>query len=801
MTTFANILQLMNKHLLLLLGCLLCGSFAVQAQNYTISGYLKDKATGETFIAANVRVKELPTVGVNTNTYGFYSLTVAKGTYTIVYSYLGYKTEERKIQLDKNLTISIEMEKSGLVTKETVIRADDRKDEQVKSSQMGVFELSTEKIKSMPAIFGEVDVLKSLQMLPGVQSAGEGQTGFYVRGGGPDQNLIQLDNATVYNTGHLLGFFSVFNSDAIKNTKLIKGNMPAEYGGRLSSVVDITLKEGNSKKMSISGGLGLISSRLTLEGPIKKNRSSFIISARRTYFDVLVQPFRSKIPRLGGSSYYFYDLNMKVNYRFTDRDRLYLSGYFGRDVFDFKSTTSNFKINMPWGNSTGTVRWNHLFNEKLFANTSIIFNNYTFDIKLDQGNFEFGLFSEIRDWNGKIDFDYYPSPKHHVQYGLNYTYHYFNPSAINAKLGDLEIKPNERYKKYAHEGALYLQDDWEISRRWKANVGLRYTAFQQMGPYDKFVYNSKGAVIDTIFYDRKHMVKRYSGFEGFEPRVSFRYELNRTSSLKASYSHNNQFIHLVSNNGTTLPNDIWVPSTFLVQPQISDQYALGIFKNFKENMFETSIEGYYKTMKHQIEYREFYVPGVQNDVEKQFVFGNGWSYGAEFFVNKQYGKFTGWVGYTLAWIWRKFPDLNNGEKYRAKYDRRHDVSVVASYAIARKWKLAGNWVFATGNNITPPIGLYIFDNGLYQQYGNLNSYRLPAYHRADLGVTFTPKPERTRYESSWTFSAYNIYSRFNPYFIYIDSGGGVTNGTVNIKAREVSLFPYPLPSVTWNFKF
>ncbi|MEN9523027.1 MAG: hypothetical protein RL065_1404 [Bacteroidota bacterium] len=785
--------------LLFLLFFITCSSLFAQ-EKFTINGYVKDTTDGETFIGASVRVKEVSSVGAYTNSFGFYAFSLPKGTYTLVYSYLGYQTIEKTITLEKNLTINVELIKSTLLQREVLI-TDKRKNEQVKNTQMGKIELTTEQIKNIPAIFGEVDILKALQLMPGVKSGGEGMSGFYVRGGGPDQNLVLLDNATVYNTGHLFGFFSVFNPDAIKNTTLIKGGMPANYGGRLSSVVDVNMKEGNNKTFHGSGGIGLIASRLTLEGPIKKGKGSFIVSGRRTYIDALVKPFITN-SRLKGSGYYFYDFNIKANYKFSDKDRVFLSGYFGRDVFNFKSKSGSLALNMPWGNSTGTLRWNHLFNQKLFCNTSVVYNDYQFKIGINQNNFNLGLLSSIRDWNVKSDFDYFKNDNHNIKFGFNYTYHIFNPNAVSLKSGDLDIQPDDKNKRHAHEIAFYALDDWNVTKKLKANIGLRYAHYIQTGPYDLINTDSKFHPTDTIHYEKNSVVKTYGGLNGLEPRLTLRYELTEQSSIKAAYSHNNQFIHLVSRNGVSLPTDIWVPSTKTVKPQISDLYALGYFHNFKRNMFETSVEVYYKSMQNQIEYREFFVDDGSGNVEKDFTFGKGESYGAEFLINKQYGKLSGWLGYTLSYTQRKFAGLNNYEWYPTKYDRRHDISFVASYELNKRWKFGATWVYGTGNAITVPNSLYQVAGTLYEQYSKINAYRLPAYHRGDLSATYTPKHKKNkRVEGSWTFSVYNVYSRFNPFIVYLDSSGDVTKGTAKVKATEVSLFPIPLPSITWNFKF
>ncbi|MBS1935402.1 MAG: TonB-dependent receptor, partial [Bacteroidetes bacterium] len=625
---------------------------------------------------------------------------------------------------------------------------------------------------------------------------GEGNTGLYVRGGGPDQNLILLDDAIVYNTGHLFGFFSIFNGDAIKNTSLIKGGMPAQYGGRLSSVLDIAMKEGNMNKFEAEGGIGLIASRLSIQGPLKKNKASFIVSARRTYIDVLTKPFIKKSSNFYGSGYYFYDLNTKVNYKFSDKDRLYLSGYFGRDVFDFKNAQRSFSANIPWGNATATLRWNHVFNQKLFANTTLVYNNYQFAFNAEQQDFALKLSSGIHDLTFKTDFDYYASPQHKIKFGGLYTYHTFSPNILSGQQDTTTFQPNNSNKKYANETALYIQDDWAVNDKLQVNAGLRWSTFSQIGPYTTYITDSNGNKLDSTVYRRGQTVKAYGGLE---PRLTLRYALDDETSLKASVGRNMQYIHLVSNSGTTLPTDLWVPSTYIVKPQISWQYSAGIFKNFKDNTYETSVELYYKQMQNQIEYKAGYTPSLK-DPEQDFVFGKGWSYGAEFYVNKSKGRLTGWIGYTLSWTWRKFPLLNNGDAYPAKYDRRHDLSIVASYELNKHWKLSAIFVYASGNATTLPTQFYIINGVLTQEYSKINQYRLPSYHRLDFSATYTPtyKPNK-KIHGSWVFSIYNVYSRLNPYFIYFNQTGSPYNGTLKVEARQVSLFPI-IPSVTWNFK-
>ena len=767
---------------------------SVAQEKFTVSGYIKDSLSGETLIGASLNLQSVNR-GVTSNQYGFYSLTLPKGRYAFTCSFIGYTAKEVVIVLDSNRAVDISLLPQN-TNLETVIVTTRRRDDNVKTAQMGKIDLSMETAKAVPALLGEVDVLKVLQLLPGVRNAGEGNAGFYVRGGGPDQNLILLDDAVVYNTGHLFGFFSVFNSDAIKNVSLIKGGMPAQYGSRLSSVVDISLKEGNMNKTQVDAGIGLIASRFSIQGPIKKDVASYIVSARRTYIDILTKPLMSKDSEFRGSGYYFYDLNMKVNYKISDKDRIYLSGYFGRDVFNFNNSRRDFNTQIPWGNSTATLRWNHVFNRKLFANTTLVYNDYNFSFGASQNNFKIKLTSGIRDLNAKADFDYFASPKHKVKFGGQYTFHTFYPNILSAEQDSTVFNPNNANKKFANEYALYIQDDWSISSKLQMNVGLRLTGFQQVGSYLEYIRDANGNKTDSIFYGPGKVVKSYGGLE---PRATLRYTINDRSSLKLAVSRNLQYIHLVSNSGTTLPTDLWVPSTLNVKPQISWQYAAGYFRNFANSMFETSVEVYYKDMQNQIEYRQGYTPSLQ-DPEQDFTFGKGWSYGAEFFVNKVKGRLTGWVGYTLSWTWRKFQFLNDGEKYPSKFDRRHDMSVVATYELNKKWKVSSVFIFGTGNAVTVPERFYFINGVLTQENSRINSYRLAPYHRLDFSAIYTPVPKKKRkYTGQWVFSIYNVYSRLNPYFIYFDRTGNAVNGNLKIEATQVSLFPI-IPSVTYNIK-
>jgi hypothetical protein len=765
------------------------------AQRYTISGYVKDASSGETLIGATVFVKDI-NKGTGSNEYGFYSLTLEKGTYIIQGSFLGFLTQVDTIVLDQNKRLHFNLQSNTVLSREVVVTAR-KSDENIRSTQMGTENLQMEKIKTLPVILGEVDILKTLQLLPGVQSSGEGNSGFYVRGGGPDQNLILLDEATVYNSGHLFGFFSVFNSDAINNTTLIKGGMPAEYGGRLSSVVNVNMRDGNNQQFHATGGIGLIASRLTLEGPIQKNKSSFMVSGRRTYIDVLVKPFVDKESNFSGSGYFFYDLNAKLNYQFSDKDRLFLSGYFGKDKFTFKG--DRFNLDFPWGNTTGTLRWNHLFSDRLFMNTTAIYSDYLFELGASQNNINFKLYSGIRDYSGKVDFDFFPNIRNQVKFGGVYTFHTFTPYTATGTIGDTSITPEHINRQYAHEGALYISDDFDLTEKIRINAGLRYSFFQQVGRYDRYIADADGNITDTVSYARGENIKFY---HGLEPRFSIRYELNKRSSVKASFTITNQYLHLASISGSTLPTDLWVPSSSLVSPQLCTQYAIGYFRNFLNDVYETSVELYYKDLRNQIDFKESSNSGgISPNIENDFTFGTGEAYGAEFFLKKAEGKFNGWIGYTLSYSKRTFPDLQNGIPFYARYDRRHDASLVLQYKLNEKWTFGSVFVYGSGAAFNLPTHLVFFSGTQAQYYEDdyRNKYRLIPYHRLDLSATWTQK-KTAKMESVWNFSIYNVYNRFNQYIVYLDVEGDVQGNGLKIQPKQITVFPL-IPSVTWNFKF
>lgn len=787
----------MTKYLVgLILLILLQAPNALFAQNYTISGTVTDGKTGETLIGATVVLKENGK-GAASNVYGFYSVTSEKGTYTLVASYLGYDDYKQTVTLDKDQRISIALSPKTITTKVVEITGE-RNDDNVTKTTMGQIKLDINTIKTIPVFMGEVDVLKTIQLLPGVKGGSEGNAGFYVRGGGPDQNLILLDEATVYNAGHLFGFFSVFNGDAVKGINLIKGGMPAQYGGRLASVLDITMKDGNNQKFHADGGIGLIASRLTLQGPIKKNKASFIVSGRRTYADILAQPFIPDTSPFKGSGYYFYDLNAKLNWQIGDRDRVFLSGYFGRDVFTFSNQDFGFKTKIAWGNATLTARWNHVFNDKLFSNVSLIFTDYKFSFDASQDQFKLGFYSGIRDYNAKMDFTWVPNVRHNIKFGVNYVYHKFTPNNAYASAGDQEFDLGDPETLYANEGAIYISDDFDVTEKFSISAGLRLSGFQQIGPFTRYYKDDQGYTTDSVNYSRGESIKLYGGLE---PRLAVKYAFNSKMSIKASYTRNLQYLHLTNIASISLPTDLWFPSTERVKPQIGSQYSLGVFRNFADNTWETSVELYYKDMKNQIEYKDGYVPGssLNDNLDNSLVFGKGWAYGAEFFVKKALGKTTGWLGYTLSWTQRQFDAINKGEPYFARYDRRHDIQLIVTHEFNPKWTVSAVWVYSTGNALTLQTGRYIYDGNIVNEFGPRNAYRMVPYHRMDLSVTWTAK-KTEKFTSAWNLSIYNVYSRQNPYFIYFAAEGDITQGQVKLSARQVSLFPV-IPAITWNFSF
>lgn len=780
------------------------------SQTYTLSGYVTDAKSGESIFGAKVFIPSIKK-GALTNNYGFYSLTVPSGKYVVEFRLSGVQTKKKEITLNSDVRYDMELGESIQDIDEIKVVAN--ADQNTNSTQLGSHELDIDEIKTLPAFMGEVDIIKTIQLLPGVSSAAEGGQGFYVRGGGPDQNLVLLDEAVVYNAAHLFGFFSVFNADAVKNVNLIKGGMPANFGGRMSSVLEVSMNEGNNKKFLVKGGIGAISSRITVEGPLKKNKGSFVLSGRRTYIDLIMKAAISDTSPFAGSSYFFYDMNLKMNYKLGDKDRLYLSGYYGKDEFNFGNIEDGFSVDMPWGNGIAALRWNHLFSSRLFMNVTGTYTNYLFKFGSAQDQFRFELNSGISDWGGKVDFSYYPSTRHTLKWGLDYTFHTFTPISVSAESNDVEFDTGLAQKLISHESAAYVLDEFDLNEKIKINAGIRYSTFQHVGPFTRYLKGDGISTQDsTRTYEKGDLIQFY---HGLEPRISGRIKLNKNSSIKAGYAYNYQYVHLTSLSAVSLPTDVWYPTTSKAKPQQGWQTSLGYFKNFNQNMFETSIEFYYKGLKNLIEYKEGALPNdnVNDNTDNLLVFGTGWSYGTEFFIKKKKGKFTGWIGYTWSKTERKFPDLNNGVPFPAKYDRRHDLSVILSYKLNERWVFSSAFIYATGNTLTLPSSWYVQDQDLLFNYGPRNSTRMAPYHRLDLSATWYSKAYKEqknletgetikvkkKVRSNWAFSIYNVYNRANPYFLYVDNDGDFFSGNFDISIKQVTLFPI-IPSVTWNFE-
>jgi len=751
-------------------------SIRAEAQNVTISGYVKDAATKESLIGANI-FSSRTNKGTSTNEYGFYSLTLFQtDTVYLTISYIGYIPQVKKLMLKGNSRQDFYLEVNSANLGEVVVSAD-RNDNNVNKPQVGVINIPVKAVENLPVLGGERDILKTIQFLPGVQQGQEGTTGFYVRGGNADQNLVQLDEATIYNPNHLFGLFSTFNVNAIKSISLIKGGFPAKYGGRLSSILDVTMKDGDKENFGIEGGIGLLSSNLTVEGPLEKGKSSFIVSGRRSYIDLLVKPFMPS--GINGTTYSLYDFNTKLNYELGKNDHLFVSYFTGKDHAVYTGANS-LNFNIDFGNTTGTLRWNHLYGSRLFSNTSLIINDYHLGLATAQGNYYSLLYTGVKDVTAKTDFTFISGPDHEVKAGITYTYHTLYPGAISAKIpkkgNRLDLNRDSLIKQYSNEMAFYISDELKMTDILSVTYGLRV----------------------PVFFSGK---KTYTSME---PRLIIKFSLNPATSIKASYTQMNQFMHLVPNSTASLPTDIWLTSNEKIKPQNSTQYALGLFRNFKNNEIETSIEIYYKTMNNQVLFREGTQITLNTNLNDILAFGNGESYGIEFFIKKNFGKLTGWGSYTLSKTTQKFPDLNYGKEFPFTYDRRHNLSVAASYELSKHWTASADFTYYSGMAFTLPAGKVIVANdgslydGIYYDYTNRNNYRLRPYNRLDIGFSNVKQIRlfgRTC-QREWAFGAYNVYSRQNPYFVYLTTDAV----TKQSQAKQVSLLPI-IPSVSFNFKF
>ena len=781
----------MNRITVMLM--LLCSLVASNGQKYTLSGYLKDKDNGEALIGATTYIKELGT-GVVSNSYGFYSISAPRGIYTLVYSYIGYKPQSLTLDLSLNRSQDISLETDAQEIEEVVVSGDMRS-RNVESIDMSMTKLPVKMVEKLPSFMGEVDIIKSIQLLPGIQSGGEGSSGLYVRGGGPDENLLILDEAPVYNASHLMGFFSVFNSDAVKDIQVYKGGIPAEYGGKASSVIDIRMKDGNTQDFHAEGGIGSISSRLTLEGPVIRDRWSYILSGRRTYADFVGR--LAGIKQVKDNKLYFYDLNAKTNIQLGRKDRIYLSAYSGDDCF---AMGESFYMN--WGNVTGTLRWSHLFGEKIFANTSVIYSDYTYNMGVPgNSTSQFDWSSQIRDYNFKEDITWYVNPQHKINIGLNAIYHHFEPGILNTNdnsyFSDIELT---QYN--AVENALYVSNEQKIGNKIVLKYGLRYSMFQQIGEGSVREYldaeNPKaGEIIRTRKYSSWEWIKPYYG--NVEPRLGIKYSVNHNSSVKASYNRMVQNLHLISNTNSPTPFDIWLPSNKYIRPLICDQAALGYFRNFFNDALETSVEVYYKNMKDVIDYKDGAQIFLKEDLETELLKGKGYSYGLEMLVKKQQGKLTGWISYTLARTMREVPGINEGKVYPSAYDRTHDVSLIVSYELNKCWTVSANWNYATGNPVSYPAAKYDIQGNTLYYYTSRNSNRLPDYHRLDLSVNYDfKKNDRRKFKHSLNLSCYNVYARRNAYSVTFRQNEQNPNIS---EAVKLSIIGTVIPSLTYNFNF
>ncbi len=763
------------------------------AQTATVSGHIKDKKNGEELIGATCYFPDIKK-GITSNEYGYYSITVPVGTYKISFSYIGYETQILTLDLSKNQILDISLS-DNIKQLGDVNVIGIRKDRNVESTDMSMEKLPVKLVKKLPSFMGEVDILKTITLLPGIQSGGEGSSGLYVRGGGPDENLLLLDEAPVYNASHLLGFFSVFNSDAIKDIQVYKGGIPAEYGGKASSVIDIRMKDGNSQHLSGQAGIGNISSRLTLEGPIIKDKWSFIVSGRRTYADVVGRMIG--IDELKDNQLYFYDLNLKTNIEFSHKDRVYISAYTGDDYFKLGES-----LYMRWGNITGTARWNHIFNGKLFSNTSLIYSKYDYSLGVPSNSADqFDWNSRIEDYNFKQDFTWFLNTNNKIDFGLNIIKHHFEPGNIDTSAGSF-FEPIKLTNYNAISSAGYISNEQKFGTLLTVKYGLRLSVFQQIGIGKVREYiNPNSPQSDEIINETSYKGgdKIGSPFINLEPRISAKLSVSETSSIKTSYNRMAQNLHLISNTNSPTPLDIWLPSNKYIKPLIVNQVAAGYFQNFYENTYETSLEFYYKDMQHVLDYKDGAELFLNEDLETELLTGTGYAYGMELMIKKQEGQFTGWASYTLAKSMREIPGINNGNPYPSTYDRTHDLSLVSNYDINKKFSLSASWVFSTGNPVTYPVAKYYVQGNTLFYYSERNSNRIPNYHRLDLSFNYNfKKNESRKFKQSLNVSLYNVYSRRNAYSIYFRPN---EDNSAVIEATRLSIVGSIIPSITYNINF
>jgi hypothetical protein len=771
-------------------------SFMAQ-EKFTLSGYIKDAKNGEALIGATI-YKQGSQLGASANEYGFYSLTLPKGEHVIVAAIIGYQTYTWTINLDKNITRSIELNEEGKQLDEVVITAE-QEDKNVKSVEMGTAKLDIKQINKIPALLGEVDVIRAIQLLPGVTTVGEGASGFNVRGGNIDQNLILLDEAPVYNSSHLFGFFSVFNPDAVKDVKLIKGGIPSQYGGRVSSILDIRMKEGNSKNLAVNGGVGTIFSRLSIEAPIIKDKMSFIIAGRRSYLDALIKPFLKSSNALKKADFYFYDLTAKINYRINDKNTVFASGYFGRDVFG----ASVFGFN--WGNATGTLRWNHIFNNKLFMNVTGFYSNYNYylDFKLEQLNQSFKWNSNIVNYSVKPDFTYYANSRNTIRFGMQALMYDFQPYDATGQFEEGSSVSFKSAKRYGVEYSAYVGNEQKVLPRLTIEYGLRVSMYQYLGKGKAYYYrdtieNEPLPLDTTKTFSNGEVIKSYVNPE---PRFALNYRINSFSSIKASYNRMAQYLQLISNTAASTPLDVYTISSNNLKPLLADQGSLGYFRNFKENMYETSLEVYYKYLQNQLDYIDNADLFINEKVEGQLLQGLGRAYGLELYVKKNKGKLNGWISYTLSKTERLVRGISNNEWFFSRYDRTHCLNTSVNYDITKRWNVSANFVYLSGTPATFPNSKVQIQNYNipYNTTNTRNNYRITPYHRLDLGATYNfKKNDHRRYKQSIVLSVYNVYNRRNAFSIYFRTKSGEPNQTEAVRFSVIGSF---VPAITYNFNF
>ena len=766
---------------------------------HTVSGYVRDASNGEALIGVHVTAPSRQ-AGTSTNAYGFFSLTLPQGSYELRIQYIGYRSKTIQLKLDSTKKIDVELKATSTQLEEVEVSAQ-RSDKNVRSTEMSVAQLDMKDVKKIPALLGEVDVIRSLTLLPGVSTVGEGSSGFNVRGGNTDQNLILLDQAPVYNSSHLFGFFSIFNPDAVKDVKLYKGGIPARYGGRLSSVVDVRQIEGNNREFQAEGGLGLLSSRLMAQGPLQKKKSSFMVAGRRYYVDLFLK--LSDDPDINQNILYYYDLNAKLNYQIDDKNQIFFSGYYGRDDFGIQDL-----FNFDWGNLTSTLRWNHLVNEQTFVNTTAIFSDYTYSLGTpEEQAFNFRLRSSITDFHLKNQWTQYLSDRSTLRYGGEGVFYRFKPGKVTGSV------QSELQNEYALEPSAYISHEYEFNPLLSVRYGLRYSSFYNLGPRTMYQYSNPDLPtddnrIDSTQFQDGELIQAYDGLEGLEPRLAVTYMLSDERSVKASYNRMRQYIHLISNTTSPTPVDIYRPAGKYIQPATVNQVALGYFQNFEQNTWESSLEAYYKTFANVVDYRNGADLIFNESIETELLSGKGRSYGLEFLLRKNRGDLTGWISYTFSRTENKIDAtdptvaINSGEWYPANYDKRHDLSVVLSYQLSPKWSLSSTFSYQTGRPVTPPEGAFQYENFTVPIYRDRNSLRTPDYHRLDLSASYSPAKDTSKsWYSSWNFGVYNLYARRNPYSVYFEQQeSGAGNGFAT-QAMRLSIFATVIPFVTWNFNF